>query len=120
MHDPAGEIRESGPGTAELVRLEDIAGVGADGEVPPRLVEECRLALVEAAALLAVRGLSLHDVRQFTYQVRDTDSFSQCHGVLSEAFGPARPAVTMRIVQGFARADQRLAFGFVAAEEGRF
>jgi len=91
-----------------------IAGLDDEGAVPARFSDECLAALAAANALLAASGLSLHDARHIACVVRDADAFARCQTLVSEALGPARPSVTLRVVHRFERAEQRIALGVTA------
>lgn len=66
-----------------------------------RLSDQCRQALRNGADSLATAGLSMQDVVRVVYLVRDADAFPACFPFLRDAFGEARPAATLRFVDGF-------------------
>ncbi len=68
---------------------------------PHHLSEQCRQALMNGAQSLAAVGLSMSDVVRVVYLLHDADAFPACFPLLRDAFGDARPAVTLRLVGGF-------------------
>ena len=84
------------------VRVRRVTGFDRrKGGFPRRLSEQCRQALMNGAQSLESAGLSMQDVVRVVYLVHDADAFPACFPFLRDAFGDARPAVTMRLVSGF-------------------
>lgn len=97
------------------VTCTDFNGLGPSGERPQRLSEECQAALEAISEELAKHGLTLNQTRHVAAMLREGDGFSQCQSTLGEALAAARPALTLRIVQGFPQANQRIALSLIAS-----
>lgn len=96
------------------VTCTDFNGLGPGGERPQRLSEECQAALEAISGELAKHGLTLSHTRHIAAMLREGDGFSQCQSALGEALSEARPALTLRIVQGFPSTNQRIALSLTA------
>lgn len=93
----------------------DFHGLGPGGERPARLSEECQAALDSVACALSEHGLAAGDIRHVAAMLREGAGFAQCIATLADALAPARPALTLRIVQEFPVPDQRLALSVTAS-----
>jgi enamine deaminase RidA (YjgF/YER057c/UK114 family) len=97
------------------VRVRRVTGFDRGrGGFPRRLSEQCRQALANGAQSLEAIGLSMHDVIRVVYLVHDADAFPACFPFLRDAFGSARPAVTMRLVGGFDTPDVKIEIELIA------
>ncbi len=67
----------------------------ATGEIPPGVVEQCRLALMHVGAALERAGASHADIVRVRYILPDRNDFPACWPLLREAFGDNPPAATM-------------------------
>lgn len=91
------------------VRVRRLTGLDRrEGGVSRRLFEQCRQALVTGARTLEASGLSMSDVVRVVYVVHDADAFPSCFPLLRDAFGDARPALTLRVVDGFDTPDVKI------------
>ena len=97
------------------VTCTDFDGLGPQGERPQRLAEECQAAQNAISGALAEHGLTLDQTRHVAAMLREGDGFSQCQSALGEALASARPALTLRIVQGFPDTNQRIALSLIAS-----
>jgi 2-iminobutanoate/2-iminopropanoate deaminase len=97
------------------VRVRRVTGHQRDrGHLARRLSEQCRHALENGAAALAQEGAALSDVVRVVYMLRDADAFPACFPLLRDVFGDARPAVTLRLVDGFELPDMQIELELVA------
>lgn len=91
------------------VRVRRVTGFDRrQGGFPRRLSEQCRQALINGAQSLEAAGLSMSDVVRVVYLVHDADAFPACFPLLRNAFGDARPALTLRLVGGFDTPDVKI------------
>lgn len=91
------------------VRVRRVTGFDRrQGGFPRRLAEQCRQALMNGAQSLEAVGLSMSDVVRVVYLVHDADAFPACFPLLRDAFGDARPALTLRLVGGFDTPDVKI------------
>lgn len=91
------------------VRVRRVTGFDRrQGGFPRRLSEQCRQALMNGAQSLEAVGLSMSDVVRVVYLVHDADAFPACFPLLRDAFGDARPALTLRLVGGFDTPDVKI------------
>lgn len=97
------------------VRVQRLTGLDRrDDGVSRRLLEQCRHALVTGARLLEAAGLSMSDVVRVVYVLHDAEAFRTCFPLLRNAFGDARPALTLRVVDGFDTPDVKIELELVA------
>jgi len=97
------------------VRVRRVTGFDRqEGGFPRRLSEQCRQALLNGAQSLESAGLSMTDVVRVIYLVHDADAFPACFPLLRDAFGSARPAVTLRLVDGFDSPDVKIELELIA------
>ena len=91
---------------------------GRDGEagLPDQLSLQCRQALLNASRSLSSAGLSMSDVTRVVYLLRNADAFPSCFPLLRDAFGEARPAATLHLVEGFDAPDIEIELELVAQE----
>lgn len=92
----------------------DFSGFGPDGDRPGRLSDECQAALSAISLALADHGLTLGHTRHVAAMIREGQTFAQCQSTLNEALAAAKPALTLRIVQGFPLPEQRIALSLTA------
>lgn len=106
--------RRPGDGRQE-VRVRRVTGFDRrQGGFPRRLSEQCRQALMNGAQSLEAAGLSMSDVVRVIYLVHDADAFPACFPLLRDAFGDARPALTLRLVGGFDTPDVKIEIELIA------
>lgn len=97
------------------VRVRRLTGLDRrEGGVSRRLLEQCRHALVTGAHMLEAAGLSMNDVVRVVYVLHDAEAFPTCFPLLRDAFGDARPALTLRVVNGFDMPDVKIELELVA------
>ncbi|NPD69394.1 hypothetical protein HN018_21245 [Lichenicola cladoniae] len=119
LHDPEPTLtsrieRRPGEGRQE-VRVRRVTGFDRrQGGFPRRLSEQCRQALMNGAQSLEAVGLSMSDVVRVIYLVHDADAFPACFPLLRDAFGDARPALTLRLVGGFDTPDVKIELELIA------
>lgn len=106
---PAAIEHRTSKGRPREVRIRKVTGFdrGENG-FPRRLSDQCRQALRNGADSLASAGLSMQDVVRVVYLVHDADAFPACFPFLRDAFGDARPAATLRFVDGFEVAGMQI------------
>ncbi|MBE7211310.1 MAG: hypothetical protein INR65_09855 [Gluconacetobacter diazotrophicus] len=93
----AGRHDRSGRG----IHLRGITGHDDRERLADQLSGQCRQALLNASRSLGCAGLSMSDVIRVVYLLRNADAFPSCFPLLRDAFGEARPAATLRLVDGF-------------------
>lgn len=109
IYSPATIERRQSRNHQPEVRVRSVTGFDRGlGKFPGQLSDQCRQALRNGAESLASAGLSMGDVVQITYLVRDTDGFPGCFAMLRDAFGDARPGSILRLVGGFNRPDVKI------------
>ncbi len=113
MHDHSSS--SSRPVLQDSVTVYGVTGLGADGQVPDSLIEECQNALARIREILATSGLLPEDITHLAYMIPDSSIFVSCQRIIAEALGPARPAMTLRLKPHFDVPGQRLEFNFIAA-----
>ena len=115
---PATIERRQFRGRMHEVRVRSVTGYDrGQGRLPRRLSEQFRHALRNGAESLASAGLSMQDVVRVTYLVHDVDAFPACFPLLRDAFGTARPAATLRLVEGFDIPGMQIELELVARRE---
>ncbi len=115
---PAAIEHRSRHGRPREVQVRKVTGFdrGQNG-FSRRLSDQCRQALRNGADSLATAGLSMQDVVRVVYLVHDADAFPACFPYLRDAFGEARPAATLRFVDGFEIAGMQIELELFAREQ---
>ena len=115
---PTTTERRQSHGRPSEVRIRCVTGFDRrQGQFPGRLSDQCRQALHNGAECLASAGLSMQDVVNVTYMLRNADAFSACFPLLRNAFGDARPGTTLRLVYDFDVPDMQIELELIAHRE---
>ena len=119
LHDlepsPLSRIENRPVNGRQEVRVRRVTGFDRrHGGFPRRLSEQCRHALMNGAHSLEAAGLSMSDVVRVVYLVHDADAFPACFPLLRDAFGDSRPALTLRLVDGFDTPDVKIELELIA------
>ncbi len=90
-------------------------GINADGTCPAEFPAQAERAFVNLGGVLATAGMDVEDIVKLTVFLTDAADYTKFGGIRAAFLGDHKPASTLLIVAGLARAEWKVEIEAVAA-----
>lgn len=90
-------------------------GVNADGTCPPEFAAQAERAFVNLGGVLAAASMDVEDIVRMTVYLTDSADILRLRPIRAAFLGDHKPASTLLVVAGLARAEWKVEIEAVAA-----